>query len=451
MSIVVRSITVIVVLLAATTAAPPSPSAQAVDEHVVSDAGPLVEPHLAVDPADPEGLLVAAIKVEGPTRWRVNAWRSSDAGVTWTSVPLPGRDTSRLSADPWVGFGPEGRAYVSHLARVPIDERRTRVGIQLHRSRDAGRTFGESAIVPWGDGLSFDHPTFDIDWTTGPSRGTVHLAASQGAWTRGRMAVYRIGTSRWRVESHAPDTAGGFRYNNFNEVNGDVTVLEDGGIVYPYFEISRIIDNRDQMLAHRRLWVVMSHDGGQTFSSPFLVAEHAMGQFPRLVVDRGRSSHRGRLYMVWRGTTGDTAVYLSTSDNHGEWWSAPRRLAVSARASDSRWRTPSLAVTPDGVVAVSWYELEGDPTRGCYRVRAAVSRDGGLTFGDERIVGRVPSCPQGPRNLVGPDSAPFDVARRWPGGGDYGALAAGADGRLHVVWADARDGRFELRHSAFMP
>jgi len=427
-----------------------APTLQVSDEHVVSLDGPLVEPHLATDPERPHSLLLGAIRPLSPTLWRVDVWRSDDAGSQWTSVPLPGRDTTRLSGDPWVGFAPDGRAYVTHLARLRIDERRTRVGVMMHRSVDRGRSFILAAPVPFGDGLSFDHPTFDVDWSAGPTRGTVHLAASQGAWTPARNAVYRIGTTRWRADAPAPDTATGFLYNNFNQVNGDVTILDDGTVIYPYFEISRIVDNRDQMLAHKRLWVVRSHDAGRTFANPFLVAEDFMGQFPRLAVDRSGTT-RGRLYMVWRGTERDTAVYLSVSDSKGELWSPATRVSAGAWRSDAKWRTPSIAVNPDGLVAISWYAQEGAVDLGCYRVYVTISRDGGASFSEAAAVSSRMSCPRTAANIVGPDSARLDAARRWPGGGDYGALASAADGSFHVVWADARDGRFHLRHAVVTP
>jgi hypothetical protein len=49
-----------------------------------------------------------------------------------------------------------------------------------------------------------------------------------------------------------------------------------------------------------------------------------------------------------------------------------------------------------------------------------------------------PSCPRASERQRG-------IATRWPFGGDYSGLAAGADGRFHLLWADSSGGIYQLR------
>jgi hypothetical protein len=65
------------------------------------------------------------------------------------------------------------------------------------------------------------------------------------------------------------------------------------------------------------------------------------------------------------------------------------------------------------------------------------SRDGGETFLPEVKVSSAENCPITPAN--------GEAGWRWPTGGDYHGLAADAAGRFHLVWADSRDGIYQLR------
>jgi hypothetical protein len=67
----------------------------------------------------------------------------------------------------------------------------------------------------------------------------------------------------------------------------------------------------------------------------------------------------------------------------------------------------------------------------------SASLDGGVTFAPAVRVATDLSCPD-------PSRAGEYPVRRWSTGGDYFGFAAGADGRFHVLWPDARDGTFEI-------
>ena len=104
-----------------------------------------------------------------------------------------------------------------------------------------------------------------------------------------------------------------------------------------------------------------------------------------------------------------------------------------------------MAINKDGVLAISWLDSrdygESDYTGLCYNTYMTFSMDGGKTFSEPVKLSTEKSC-------VDPKVAGEFVARRWPVGGDYFGLTATSDGKFHIVWPDARSGKFELMTSS---
>jgi hypothetical protein len=137
-------------------------------------------------------------------------------------------------------------------------------------------------------------------------------------------------------------------------------------------------------------------------------------------------------------------VILHHSADRGERWSDPVVVnRGSGRAPDAR--TAMVAVNGAGVVGVSWYDGREDRAtyKGPFRCQAlwfAASLDGGRTFLPEARVSSAPNCPATRAN--------GEAALRWPAGGDYHGLAAAPDGSFRLLWADSRDGVYQLRTAA---
>jgi hypothetical protein len=103
-----------------------------------------------------------------------------------------------------------------------------------------------------------------------------------------------------------------------------------------------------------------------------------------------------------------------------------------------------VAVNNQGVVGIAWYDGRDDP-RGyrsvfrCQHVYFTASLDGGRTFLPGVKVSEAENCPDTPRNA--------EAGRRWVAGGDYFGLAAEAAGAFRLLWADSREGIYQLRSS----
>jgi hypothetical protein len=107
---------------------------------------------------------------------------------------------------------------------------------------------------------------------------------------------------------------------------------------------------------------------------------------PSVAVSYGAKFHRGRIYFVYADapnvTSNDINIFMRFSDNDGVSWSAPVRVN-----NDTTGRSqflPAVAVDPTtGIVAVAWYDARNSGTNSITQVFAAISDDGGATFGSQ--------------------------------------------------------------------
>jgi hypothetical protein len=147
---------------------------------------------------------------------------------------------------------------------------------------------------------------------------------------------------------------------------------------------------------------------------------------PRLAASDDRGEHWRGLAVAGGGASG--GVTAAEGDGAGQ--------PMAAAEGGGACKTPALAVNGAGVVGVAWYDTRRDPRGEGFDVDFSASLDGGLGFLPEVRVAAEPSFPR--------SGAEKPVASRWPFGGDYSGLAAGADGRFHLLWADSRAGTYQL-------
>jgi hypothetical protein len=399
-------------------------------------AAPHVEPHLAADPDDPEVLLGAAVTFPEGSPERslaetvVAGFRSADGGALWRRVALPA-----CRIDPWVAFGKGGLAFVQCLGEG---------GSVIYRSEDAGRSWEEPVRLPAGEGSSADRPVLTVDDSTGPRAGTVYAAAGMSFPALGlRRRVYGPAVSRSEDGGRSFQVPVFLRHDNLAQQPFAAGVLSDS----TYFALFMDYLLGSEPLHRRRTWLARSTDGGRSFSTPALVLEQREAEMPwSAAVDRS-ARHRDRIIAAVDGfwkrdgavpeelrRSGQVPLFVTFSDDGGESWSAP--VAVSD-APGTNAETPAVAVSPDGVVAVAWYDTRHDPSARCFDLYVSASLDGGATFLPNARVSPETSCP-------GASEVQQGVAARWRFGGDYSGLAAGADGRIHLLWADSRTGVYQI-------
>lgn len=391
---------------------------------------PLVEPYLVAHPSDPSHLLGGVIVIDEGEAYHCAAFVSFDGGHSWRRHDFPVREC----ADPWIVLREDGTALFAGLGAVEgLSDDVS--GVYVFRSEDGGRTWSEEP-VHLGDG--HDHQTLVVDDSESRFAGSFYLLSVQG--TREEIT----GGDRSTVFVARSDD-GGRSFNeptliipsNLNLNTMTPVVLADGTLAVSYNEFQRRGLDERVWLEREHSWLLLSNDGGQSFSAPLFISESCGKAFPTLTADRSTTSpYHGQLYWLCHDIN-RTRVYLHHSPDRGERWSDPVR--VGRGPEGSHVRTPAIAINDKGIVGISWYDTRHDPESACTDLYFAASLDGGRTFLAEVRVSSASSCPDTAQNGW--------AGRRWPAGGDYSGLVATPDGVFHILWADSRENVYQL-HTA---
>lgn len=401
-----------------------------------------IEPHLSANPRNADHLIAGVFLVgrQGDPRREDSEFQSTcaaltsyDAGRTWTRHDFPVLEC----IDPWTAIRPDGSAAFAMLGKMPGSRNR---GLMVFSSADGGRTWSGSPVFL---GSGNDHPTLAVDTTHGPFSGSLYVASHQ---TGGG----REGATRRDIVFVARSADGGATFSkparimpsNLSPFSMNPAVLTDGTMAVPFISFAHSIAGGDYAFftPGAPSWIATSSDGGGTFSVPRFINDVCAGGFPQLAVDASNGPYPNRLYWVCHDRTSEH-VYVSYSTDRGESWSEP--LAVNRGSGRIPYiQNVAIAVNRDGVVGISWYDARNDPReyRGSFRCQElffTASVDGARTFSPDTKVSSAENCPDTPEN--------GETGRRWNAGGDYHGLAAAADGLFHILWADSREGVYQLR------
>lgn len=385
----------------------------------IDDARPLLEGEAgfrqveivaAVDPTD-EGRMIAAAMAVSSDHDGIAVYLSRDGGDSWELAEGPD-GTVFPGGDPTLAFDAGGRAYLASLAS----------GLTIWRSDDGGRTW---------ERVEEKEETYDRPW----------IAASKVSG-EGLPPVYaagRAGTEDHALAVHASHDLGE-TFRELLRVRQDSTVLhtatdlvvrQDGSLLVPHLAHFGYAPGSDAVVRGERR-VLISPDGGETWTGPHRVAENRMygNAGPEdlmqmslggggLAVDRSDGRFAGSAYLAWpQIVDGYLQVVLARSRDGGRSWSEPQRVNEGGRASHHS--TPEVAVNRDGVVAVTWNDRRQDADHRCYHHYVAISRDGGRTFGEGERISPRETC--------------FGSGFRWQNGGETQGLIPLPSGDFRVVW-----------------
>lgn len=355
---------------------------------------PQVEPTIAVNPKDPKNLVVGYFgRTSAKSAHPCSIVFTTDGGATW--IPA---GTTPLAADvddcfdPSLAADARGNFYYSYLD-IRIDPQGNSIpDIRVARSTDGGRTFSQSSVAVMG-GVAFNQPEPDKDWI------------AVDTWPRSRFQ--------------------GTLYVSFM----DITDLGQGLV---------------QMIR-----VVVSRDGGRTWSSPValsrLIPIQQVGVVEGVQDSVPVVAPNGTVfvfYMDYNKPNRRTAIKFSKSKDGGRTWSAPADAAADLPSpgfflldnGDPKFGSPgvgifassfpTVAVAPDGTISVAWTDFPhgtcfgtgGDPACVNADIRLARSQDGGATW----------SAPQ----KVSDDATTTDQFFPW--------IAAHPGGLLSLTWLDRR-------------
>ncbi|MGE0439336.1 MAG: hypothetical protein AB7L66_20115 [Gemmatimonadales bacterium] len=381
------------------TVALPSPPGQAV----------VVEPHVAVDPARPNRIVVGAQYGAGYNRGGrgVFSWGSDDGGRTWTGrdLPLPRADAT-LAADAVTGFDGDGRPLITYL----YADTAFTGGAVVTRGR--GNTLEFGPAVPIARGSLSGEGAIDKGWLAvdhsrvSPFAGTIYLtyhhikfhpdgSPDPSFWLRAARDLRSQPSEPIRIASR---------------FGGQIAVRADGGLDAAYLET-----------ASDGILIRSSGDGGRTFG-----AEEAVVRTPGREID-----------LVSIAATNDTTIVCWAERATGT--DEDRAARCTLRAGERAWSAPSaidsarpglafpaVAAGASGIWVLGYW-AGSDSTE----VRLYRSTDGGRSFGSYAVLaargfGLTSFCPA----ALAPCRQ--DPARFFPG--DYAGLTV-ATGVVVAVFA----------------
>jgi len=381
----------------------PSPSlAQKVFRVSDPDAINPAEVSIAINPKNPDNIVAASFQAGQPPRPRYASYYyvSMDGGKTWKTIPV--EDLKNLTqGDDAVYFSSDGTAYHIHLSFVGIRVAmppRAESGMIVESSKDGGLTWNEpvTAINHVNTVTPFeDKPGIVTDNAEGSRyKGNVYVA-----WTR--FDVY--GSSDPQCHSHIyfsrsidggktfampfriSDNAGDCR-DTSSTVEGVVPAAGPNGEVYVVWAgpLGLVFKKSlDGGLSFSKENIIDQLPGGWDFSMEGLDRANGM---PVTGIDLSNSKNKGSLYVNWiDNRNGDRDVFVMSSRDGGETWSAPIRVnddpLKNGKAQFFTW----MSVDPvDGSINVVFYDRR-DTEGALTKLTLARSIDGGRTFRNHKI------------------------------------------------------------------
>lgn len=188
-----------------------------------------------------------------------------------------------------------------------------------------------------------------------------------------------------------------------------------------------------------------STDGGNTWSKEKAIHQVALApdtcnafygclpntferiaNIPVIAIDNSSTSTHGRLYVMdynWTGAYMQERV--SASADGGKTWGTP--VGVTPQADNHDQFFEWINVGPKGLVAATWLDRSLDPANVNYDAFAAISNDGGATFGTNQRLSTV-------------SSNPFDDGFGSGFMGDYTGNTWDGKKKLLMSWPDTRSG-----------
>ena len=356
---------------------PPAPKAHLVD--ITPKAGFFNEPSITVNPGNPQEVAVA---------WQIDASvaYSRDGGQTWKNAQNTAPRDYRISGDVSITYDAAGHAVLCYIAFDKLGttnywaQGATRNGIFVRRSEDAGRTWVSPATPVISHEstpqIPFEDKPYIVAATSGPHAGDLYVG-----WTQFTLSATQLLFSR--------STDGGATWSKPLKLSGvpglprdDNGALEGfDGVVAPDGTFYAIWDDRDGIM------MAESHDGGISFTPERRILHTAPGFFGITGVDRsngfpqiGFDPRNSRLYVAWSDyTNGDVDIFVSSSADRGQTWSAPVRVNNDPIHNGADQFFQWLAVDPvSGAVNLVFYDRRSDNIE--ITVTLARSTDGGKTF-----------------------------------------------------------------------
>ena len=337
------------------------------------------EPTIAIHPINQNIIAASCILKE--------YYYSFDGGNTWTSKSV--KSKYGVWGDPVLTFDTTGRLYYFHLANYKKTSWIDRIVCQTVENVDDKFNKG---TFPKPNGTKAQ----DKHWTVvNPMNNEIYMTWTQfdkyasKLSTDSSIIVFSKSSDRgktWsdpiRISKFAGDCIDGD-----NTVEGAVPAVGPNGEIYVTWSgprglvMQKSLDGGKTWLTEEQF--IHVHSGGWDLEIPGLQRANGL---PILVSDLSKGPNRGTLYLNWcdqKNGAGDTDSWLSSSKDGGKNWSDPIRVNQDDSKKHQFFTWMSIDQT-NGNLYFVYYDRRNykDNQTDVY---LSTSRDGGLTFKENRI------------------------------------------------------------------
>jgi hypothetical protein len=341
------------------------------------------EPYVAVNPANPKNIVAIWI---GHGDAGIAAGATLDGGKTWQNVAIPGITQCtggiwQRGFDPWLSFAPNGNLYSVCIGKSTFKEGQ----MFVNKSTDGGLNWSNPVPLYTPDtsnSVFDDKPSITADPTNSNYIYATWARFKQfpnGNNAETMFARSTDGGQTWQPAQDLEDVKGGdFVWGQ------QIVVLPDGTLIDAFTQGDYNGNNQ------AALTLLRSTDHGQTWSAPLrAVVEQPLvvgqnGQNPPLAVvtdpntgqqisavpmfgSIGVDRTSGNLYAVWIDARFSNFqinnIAFSMSSDGGFTWSNPiqvNQTPTNLPLSDQQAWNPTVAVSANGTVAVTYYDFRNN-------------------------------------------------------------------------------------------
>jgi hypothetical protein len=317
---------------------------------------------------------------------------SRDRGSAWNRVlcmpdiTMGGRGWDS-SDEPSVGYDGKGTAYIAGLYFCTGYCHGYTAGLLAVQKSTDGAHWSKPVVALRDQGQTFPFETSMAADTSPTSTRVNSLYVSGVMWTQS-------GRDNQVMVSHSTDGDATWKQVAIEAVQkypeGDnltrMAVGKYGAVYLAWLHCTSPCSTAKVMLSK-------SGDGGNTWSSPQRIAQVTMPtdwelpitfervyNYPAIASDNSDGPYSGNLYVVMYTWTGAyLRVQMIRSTDGGDTWSQPMPLAPKSDTHDQFF--PSISVSSTGKIGVNWLDRRNDPANIDYQAFAAISTDGGQSFG----------------------------------------------------------------------
>ena len=400
------------------------------------------EPYLAINPGNPQHLVVAWMSyINAIDLYKIKTRASFDGGQTWGAVAeLPHTVTGYSSADPSLAFNNAGDVFACYIDFTGTNPPVTG-GVYLCKSTNGGTSWEPptEVINTNFDGTKWpiDRPWLQIDQSATSSQGTIYVTTFNLNRNNPSYRPYLSVSNDNGVTFSTTYVDGtGYLAGSLNPLPMCTHAIAANGTWYggyPSFMISQSL--------FLEVYLASSTDGGITIQYQDLhtntdtasIASYNLAKKgPLLLSNPADPDHLA--YIFLRAVHNDPDVFFKESRDGGANWSIPVRLNDDPIGNDRQQDLIWGDFDQDGDLVIGWRDRRNG-TDSTYKTSSEIW----ATFRHRDSLNFAPNFP------VSSQVVPHDTVLEFAGN-DFMCIQLVND-TLHAVWGDVRTGKLNIWYS----